>query len=111
MTLDIKEGDILVIDSTEYPIRSAALWSLVKAHSATFNRWATVRASTKRSPDISSGKRGSPTTNISSLKCTPLTPVDPELRQRMGLETPHTLWQSTASDTDSFVVMVLEDLK
>jgi len=54
-------------------------------------RLATVSASTKRSPSISSGKRGAPTTKLSSVKCTPLDPVTEEVRRRVGLETPHEL--------------------
>lgn len=40
-----------------------------------FAHMATVTASTKRIPAISSGKRGTPVTNIASLKCTPLDPI------------------------------------
>jgi hypothetical protein len=58
------------------------------------DRFLTVTASTKRAPAISGGKRGTPTTKISSLLCTPLDPVDPELRQRLALNTPHELLQT-----------------
>lgn len=61
---------------------------------ASFARMATVTASTKRSPAVSGGKRGAPATNIASLSCTPLDPVDPDLRQRLALETPHELLQT-----------------
>jgi hypothetical protein len=53
-----------------------------------------VTASTKRPPVISSGKRGAAATNISSLRCTPLDPVDPEIRQRLILNTPNELLQT-----------------
>lgn len=59
-----------------------------------FTRMATVTASTKRSPSISSGKRGARTTNIASLVCTPLDPVTAELALRIGLETPYELVQT-----------------
>lgn len=59
-----------------------------------FRRFATVTASTKRAPAISGGKRGTPVTEIASLRCTPLDPVDAELRQRLSLETPHELMQT-----------------
>jgi len=61
--------------------------------SLAFARMATVSASTKRPPAVSGGKRGSPATSISSLVCTPLDPVDPELRERLGLETAHEVLQ------------------
>ena len=52
---------------------------------------ASVSASTKRSPSIASGKRGSPTTKLASVSCTPLDPVTEEVRRRVGLDTPHEL--------------------
>ena len=55
---------------------------------STFRLFATVTASTKRSPTISSGKRGVATTSIASLRCTPLDPLDPEIRQTLTLNTP-----------------------
>ena len=61
---------------------------------STFRLFATVTASTKRPPAISSGKRGAAATNISSLRCTPLDPVDPEIRQRLILNTPNELLQT-----------------
>jgi len=64
------------------------------AGSGSFARLASVTASTKRPPTISSGKRGAPATNVASLKCTPLDPVDAELRQRLALDTPHELLQT-----------------
>lgn len=59
-----------------------------------FDLMAIVSASTKRPPAISSGKRGAPATNVASLSCTSLDPVDPELRQRLALDTPHELLQT-----------------
>lgn len=61
---------------------------------------ATVTASTMRAPAISGGKRGTPTTQVAALKCTPLDPVDPELRQRLALDTPHELLQTCTAETD-----------
>ena len=59
-----------------------------------FDRFATVTASTKRPPDIVGGKRGAPVTTLTSLRCTPLDPVDPENRERFGLNAPMELLQS-----------------
>jgi hypothetical protein len=78
--------------------------------SKSFARAANVTASTKRPPSISGGKRGTPATNISSLACTPLDPVDPELRQRLGLDTPHELLQTlvdTALDIKEGDILVV----
>ena len=63
-------------------------------------RFLTVTASTKRAPALSSGKRGAPTTNVANLLCTPLDPVDAELRKRLALETPHELLQTFTNETD-----------
>lgn len=63
-------------------------------------RFLTVTASTKRAPAIAGGKRGVAVTQVASLKCTPLDPVDPELRQRLALSTPHELLQVFTSATD-----------
>ena len=65
-----------------------------------FSRMATVTASTKRAPAVSGGKRGAPTTNLTGLKVTPLDPVDPELRQRLALDTPHELLQTFVEKVD-----------
>ena len=43
---------------------------------------ANVIASTKRAPAISGGKRGKAITNIPSLLCTPLDPVDENAQRR-----------------------------
>jgi len=67
--------------------------------SASFAKLITVTASTKRSPNVSGGKRGAPATWLTLVMCTPLDPVDAELRQRMALETPHEL-KHTFTDAD-----------
>ena len=54
---------------------------------------ATVTASTKRAV-MTSGIQAEPTENLTSLKCTPLDPVDAELRHSLELETPHELLQT-----------------
>jgi hypothetical protein len=46
----------------------------------TFDLLAVVTASTKRRPDPVGGIVGDAVTNIDSLSCTPLDPVDPDLR-------------------------------
>lgn len=61
---------------------------------SSISKLATVTATTKRSPAIASGKRGAPAANLTGVSCTPLDPVDPELRERIALETPHELLQT-----------------
>lgn len=62
----------------------------------TFKLRATETASTKRPPDVSGGKRGTPSTNIASLACYPLVPIDAQLQERMHLEGAMKLWQTFA---------------
>lgn len=112
MSIDIKEGDFLVVGSTEYPIRAVSEYnSILLTYSRTFARLATVTASTKRSPAVVGGKRGAPALNLTGLKCTPLDPVDAETRQRLGLDTPHELKQTFLADATGFIHLILEDLK
>jgi len=109
MALDVKEGDILVVDSVEYPIRSCAEWSYRYGRSMV--RLATETASTKRSPSIASGKRGAMAENLTGLSCTPLDPVDAEIRERLALDTPHELLQTFVDGGSTFYHLVVEELK
>ena len=59
-----------------------------------FSLFATVTASTKRTPAIASGLFGTAAASIASLKCTPLDPLTPEVAMRAGLDTPHELLQT-----------------
>lgn len=110
-SLDIKEGDLLVVGGREYPIRHVAEWAMSRASYRSFARQATVSASTKRSPAVVSGKRGTPATNLTNLYCTPLDPVDPETARRLVLDTPHELKQTFLDSTTGFYHLVVEDLK
>lgn len=58
---------------------------------SSFSKLATVTASTKRAPSPVNGKTGVATTNIASLQCTPIDPIDPELRQRVQIKTAYEL--------------------
>lgn len=111
MNLDIVEGDVLVVDGKEYPIRSVAEWAGFPPGSVAFRRMARVTATTKRSPTLSgTGTRGAMTTLLTGLHCTPLDPVDPELRSRLKLNTPHELLE-TYLDADPYLKLIVEDLR
>lgn len=75
---------------------------------SSFGKLATVSASTKRAPAISGGKRGTPTTNLTGLSVTPLDPVDPELRERLALETSHELLQTFVEDATNATIDIAE---
>ena len=57
-------------------------------------RLATQVVSFKRPPVTVGGKRGTPTVFLTGVRCTPLDPVDPEIRFRLGVETPHEILQT-----------------
>jgi hypothetical protein len=94
MSLDIQPGDILVVGSTEYPIKAVAVQTFRLSPGLGWSILATVTASTKRPPAVSSGKRGSAATQISSLMCTPLDTVSADVALRAGLDTPHNVLQT-----------------
>ncbi len=109
MSLDIQEGDFLVVAGQEYPIKACSAWTW--RHGRAMRRFLTVTATTKRTPTVTSGKRGTPTTKLTDLRCMPLDPASPEVAQRAGLDTPHTLLQTVVDGGDMFYELVLENLK
>jgi hypothetical protein len=111
MLLDIRPGDLLTVEGTDYPIKSAADYS-GRGVTPTLRRQATLPAYTKRTATTSGGKRGNPEIHIAGLRATPLDPVDAELKQRLGLETPHQVRQTfLALEGDcAFYHLVVEDL-
>ena len=108
--LDIREGDVLVVGGQEYPIRSCAGWAW-GARGRAMRRLCTVTASTKRSPAPVAGKRGTPAAHLMNVRCTPVDPVEPEVAQRLGLNTPHELLQVTVDGGNYFYALVVEELK
>ena len=64
-------------------------------------RLATEIFSFKRPPVTVGGKRGTPTVFLTDVRCTPLDPVDPEIRFRLAIETPHEILETfVMSDVD-----------
>jgi hypothetical protein len=71
---------------------------------------AVVTASTKRSPVVSGGKRGTPTTQESSFSCTPLDPIDAEVRQRLMLDSPNIILETFVENADGSLDIVVGDI-
>ena len=111
MPPDILSGDYLAVGGEEYPVKAVSVWSLSPGQSAAFRQLARLDALTKRAPAMAGGKRGAAEIHLAGLKCTPFDPVDPETRQRLALDTPHTLLQTFVCDADGYVHLILEDLK
>jgi len=108
MTLDIKEGDYLVVGNAEYPIRSCAEWPWKFTYA--LKRKLTTTASTKRKPPIT-GSSYALVTHLTGVKCTPIAPLDPELKKRLDIQTPHELLITFADGGTTQYKLVLEDLK
>lgn len=64
--------------------------------SIAFRRMAVETAATKRAPAPSSGLVGAAAVYLTGLRCTPLDPVNAEIAQRLGLDTPHEVLQTFA---------------
>ena len=112
MSLDVKEGDVLVVGSSEYPIKAVEDWAMQKANSPSFRSLAIQACSTKRSPEPDAeGKTGSMELYLDNLACTPLAPVTAELAQSRGLEAAHELLQTFIGDQDGFVRLFLMEHK
>lgn len=109
--IDIKNGDILVVDGQEYPIKYAAFWMMTPAELPSFRVLTHITADTLRSPGIVDGKRGEPEYHLVGLRCTPLDPVDPDIKRRLGLDTPHTILETHVADQFGYMQVVVEDLK
>jgi hypothetical protein len=71
---------------------------------------AVITASTKRSPAVSSGKRGTPTTQEAGFVCTPLDPIGPEVRQRLMLESPNVILETFVENADGSLDIVVGDI-
>lgn len=108
--LDIVEGDVLIVNGRDYPIRAVAPWPGAIRRSPAFARFATVTASTKRSPAMTAGTRSAPVVHLTEIKVTPLYPVDPERVGATKTETPRILLECFA-DGDPFLRITVEDLK
>ena len=110
--IDIKEGDVLVSGTNEYPVRAVLYYEKADWNTKSFAHMATKTVSTKRNPTVdASGKRGTLTTSLTGLKATPLDPADQEIIQRLALESPVQLLETFIADSAGFVQLIVEDLK
>lgn len=81
MALDIKFGDLLVLDEVKYPVKGIERWGMQAG--AGMLDMMTATASTERAPMMTGGKRGAAVAHLSGLVCTPLLPVTAELEPRV----------------------------
>jgi hypothetical protein len=112
MTLDILEGDLLVVGGKSYPIKSCAEWETSRMNTSSFRRRMAIKdCSTKRRGTISSSNAGTYAEHLDGLHCTPLDPVNAEIQKRVALDAPMELLQTFVTDGDGFVHLVVEDIK
>lgn len=110
MSLDIFEGDILVVDGVEYPIRGISRWTS-SFPGTSFNRLATCKASTKRNPEMVAGKRGAATVNLTGLFCTPLDRPNPDnLQFRADLKSPYKLRETFIHAAGEYLNLLVEEV-
>lgn len=109
--VDIKEGDVLVVGSEEYPVKAVEKWTKANFNTYSFSHMASVTASTKRNPAVASGKRGSAAENLTGLSITPLDPVTQDVVERLALESPVRLLETFIADSAGFVHVIVEDLQ
>lgn len=109
--IDIRAGDLFVVGGVEYPVKSAAYYTMKSVSALGFARMAQVSAYTKRNPVVDDGKIEEAQVLIANIYCTPMDPVDAEVRKRSGLDTPHELLQTFVADNAGFIHIILEDLK
>lgn len=119
MSLDIQEGDILVYGGNEYPVRAISEWKWYGPASLSLRRQMRETCSTKRAPAMSGGKRGTATTNLTGVACTPLDPadvgwrgevmrVDPRLSQLLATAV---LLETTVDGGTEFLRLMVEQVK
>ena len=108
--LDVREGDVLVLSGSEYPIKSCEPWPW-PAGTRGFVPFLGATASTKRSPGIAGGKRGEPVAHLAGMHSTVLYPATPDILKREDLQTPHTLLMAYLDGGDTVYALVVEDLR
>lgn len=109
MAFVVRDGDILVVDGRDYPIKSVKSYKTRAYRGGTFSRMATVECSLVRMvPTDGEYER---TTIATNLLCTPLDPQTYETGRREVLRTPEALLQTYISTSEGYYKLLLEELK
>lgn len=111
MSLNLRAGDLLVVDTKSHPIVWCGEWEHPRNSTVGMKRMCTKTASTKRNPTISGGKRGDPVEVIASLKCTPLDPIGAHTQEmivRRVPTAPTDLLECIVDGGDTFYHLVVE---
>lgn len=114
MALDLRGGDIWVLNGREYPIRFCKTWKHLPGSTASFRRMCTETASSKRNPAVTGTGRGDPVALLSGIKCTPADPTDEgtdDVHTRSMTKGPYQLLSCLVDGGDTFYELFLEDIK
>lgn len=112
MALDIREGDILVMNSRDYPILFCGVWKAKHGSTPAMQRMCTETASTKRPPAVVGAVRGDATTNLTSLSVMPLDPVGGrDINVRTLPIAPHEVRRTIVDGGDTFYEVYVENIR
>lgn len=112
MALDIREGDILVVGSKEYPIRFCGDWSFSAGSTSSMQRMCSVTASTKRKPAVVGAVRGDAAAHLTNIKCMPLDPASgDDLRVRQLTQAPYELLKTIVNGGSVFYEIFVENIR
>lgn len=109
MALDVRNGDVLVADGVEYPVRSCGVWEW-PPRSFGLRRLLTRRCDIRRAVLSEDGRLSGMETTERGIACLPLDPVDAETAERVGIRTPGQVVQTTLDGGEVFYQLVLERL-
>ncbi len=108
MALNIKNGDIAVIDGVNYGVKFIAKFD-GWGSTFTFNRQAKKTATIKRRPEtVVEGERGA-LADVITVKCTHPDPITEQIAIDAGLKFTNSLRESFAADSTGFVRLILEE--
>lgn len=117
MSVDINEGDLLVVGSASYPVKAVSDWAMTRQSAKSFARLAVVPVSRKRAAN-SGGKIIPASSDAAPLTGLYSTPIDPlsggaavNAQQVFGLDKPTQYLEAFITDGTSFVDVILERKK
>lgn len=108
MSLDIRTGDMLVYNGVDYPIKSVLVFE-DRGVTPAMRRMTRQTVSVKRL-SMTAGVSSGYTDHLSGIRSSRLDPVDGETRERLRIETPHTIKQAFLVDADSYARVFVEVL-
>lgn len=114
MSLDIKQGDVLVYGGRDYPIQKCNPWSDPNTPDIAMKIICNLTASTKRAPSPNASKvRTSPVECLASIKISPIDPPSFATQQSIilqGSQAPANLRECFVDGGDTFYHLIVQEL-